>query len=60
MPTTSDSNKLLRRRPASLPIVEADRVNALELVARGEAIADALLTLARLFHRAPMLRHATH
>jgi hypothetical protein len=54
----SNSNKLLRQRLASLPILQAERVNALELVARGEAIADALLELARLFQRAPTLRHA--
>ena len=56
----SNSNKLLQRRLASLPIVEADRVNALRLVAQGEAIADVLLALSRLFHHAPALRHAAH
>lgn len=55
-----NSNELLRQRLASLPILEAERVNALELVARGEAVADALLALARLFHHAPALRHAAH
>jgi hypothetical protein len=55
-----NSNKLLQKRLASLPIVEADRVNALRLVAQGEAVADALLALSRLFHRTPALRHAAH
>ncbi len=55
-----NSNELLRQRLASLPILEAERVNALGLVARGEAVADALLALARLFHHAPTLRHAAH
>ncbi|MGA7984756.1 MAG: hypothetical protein WCA01_06205 [Burkholderiales bacterium] len=53
-----DSNKLLRSRLAMLPISEAEQVNALRLVAQGEAVADALLALARLFHCAPALRHA--
>jgi hypothetical protein len=56
----SNSNKLLRQRLASVPILQAERVNALELVARGEAVADALLALARLFQHAPTLRHAAH
>jgi hypothetical protein len=56
----TNSNKLLQRRLASVPIVEADRANALRLVAQGEAIADALIALSRLFHRAPVLRHAAH
>lgn len=55
-----NSDKLLRRRLASLPITEADRELALQGVARGESIANALLALARLFHRAPALRHAAH
>jgi hypothetical protein len=55
-----NSNRLLRRRLASLPILESERVHALELVAQGESIADALLALARLFHRQPTLRHAAH
>lgn len=54
------SNKLLRQRLASLPILPAERVNALELVARGEAIADALRALGRLFQRAPTLPQAAH
>ena len=55
-----NSNKLLRTRLASLPISEADRELALQRVAQGESIASALLALARLFHRAPTLRHAAH
>jgi hypothetical protein len=55
-----NSNKLLRRRLASLPISEADRELAMQRVAQGETIADALLALGRLFHRAPTLRHAAH
>lgn len=55
-----NSNKLLRSRLASLPIPQADRELALERVAQGESIADVLLALARLFHRAPTLRHAAH
>jgi len=55
-----NSNKLLRKRLASLPITEAERDNALRLVAQGESIADALLALSRLFHRAPVLHHAAH
>ncbi len=55
-----NSNKLLRQRLASLPMLQAERVNALELVARGEAIADALLALAWLFHRVPTQRQAAH
>ena len=56
----SKSNTLLRARLASLPITDADQDNALRLVARGEAVADALLAFSRLFHRAPILRHAAH
>lgn len=56
----SNSNKLLRRRLASLPVSDAERELAVKRVAQGEAIADALLALARLFHRAPTLRHAAH
>jgi len=55
-----NSDKLLRRRLASLPITEADRQLALQGVAQGESIANALLALTRLFHRAPVLRHAAH
>jgi len=55
-----NSDRLLRRRLASLPITEADRELALQGVAQGESIANALLALARLFHRTPALRHAAH
>jgi hypothetical protein len=55
-----NSDKLLRRRLASLPIPEADRELALQRIAQGESIANALLALARLFHRTPTLRHAAH
>jgi len=55
-----NSNKLLRQRLASLPITEAERDNALRLVAQGESIADALLALSRLLHRVPPLHHAAH
>ena len=54
------SNKLLRDRLASLPMTDADQENALRLVAQGESIADALLSLSRLFHRVPTLHHAAH
>jgi len=54
------SNKLLRQRMATQPITEAERDNALRLVAQGESIADALLALSRLFHRVPSLRHVSH
>lgn len=54
------SNKLLRERLASLPITDADQAYALRLVSRGESIADALLALSRLFHRAPTLHHVSH
>lgn len=56
----SNSNALLHGRLNSLPITDAERARALRLVTQGEAIADALLALARLFHRAPTLRHAAH
>ena len=56
----SNPNKLLRNRLASLPILEAERRGALRLVEQGESIADALLTLGRVFRRAPSLRHASH
>jgi hypothetical protein len=55
-----NSDKLLRRRLASLPISEADRELALQRIAQGESIANALLALTRLFHRPPTLRHAAH
>jgi hypothetical protein len=55
-----NSDKLLRRRLASLPIPEADRELALRRIAQGESIANTLLALARLFHRPPTLRHAAH
>ena len=54
------SDKLLRERLASQPITDAERDNALRLVAQGESIADALLAFSRLFHRVPALRHAVH
>jgi hypothetical protein len=54
------SNKLLRERLASQPITDAERDNALRLVAQGESIADALLAFSRLFHRVPALHHAAH
>lgn len=54
------SNKLLRERMASQPITEADQEYALRLVNRGESIADALLAVSRLFHRAPTLHHVSH
>jgi len=54
------SNKLLQERLASLQITDAERDNALRLVAQGESIADAMLALARLFHHVPALHHAAH
>jgi len=54
------SNKLLQERLASLQITDAERGNALRLVAQGESIADAMLALARLFHHVPALHHAAH
>ena len=54
------TDKLLRQRMASQPITEAERDNALRLVAQGESVADALLALSRLFHRMPTLHHVSH
>ena len=54
------TNKLLRQRMASQPTTDAERDNALRLVAQGESIADALLAFSRLFHRVPALHHAAH
>lgn len=56
----SNSDKLLRRRLASLPIPEAERELVLHRVAQGESIANALRALGRLFQRAPALRHVAH
>jgi hypothetical protein len=55
------SDRLLREKLASMPVLtDAERDNALRLVAQGESIAEALLSLARLFHRVPSLHHAAH
>jgi len=55
------SDKLLRQRLASVAkLTDAERDNALRLVAQGESIAEALLSLSRLFHRLPTLHHAAH
>jgi len=49
---------ILAKRLKSLPLTDAERVEATKWVETGAALADALLAIARWFHHHPDLTHA--
>jgi hypothetical protein len=51
---------VLAERLKSLPLAEAERIEAIQWIESGAALADAMLAVAHWFHREPDLKHAAH
>ncbi len=51
---------VVRERLMSLNLPEAEIVNAIEWLERGESLGKAYLAIARLFQRTPELSHSAH
>jgi hypothetical protein len=51
---------VLAERLKSLPLTEAERVEAIQWIESGAVLADTMLAVAHFFHREPDLKHAAH